>query len=304
MMPKPVTPCALKPQRRFYDLPDGRISAVHFGPNHTPPQLVMLHANGFNGYAYRSILEPLDVHSIALDQRGHGMSELPANPDDLQNWHIFKDDITTFFERYIEAPVVLAGHSYGAVTGILAMPHIKEKVKGYVGFDPVMVPGLLRWASQFPRSREWMKANIPIVRAAGRRKYVFENLEHALSRYTDRGAFKGFSQAALKDYLAGGLKSHADGVQLACHPLWEQAIFIAQHHNFFSGVKDLPQNTHIISAAIEPVSTPLLRALFRRRLNGGQLEYRKDFAHLFPFHHSEQSQEYLANVLQNAQPKV
>ena len=71
-MTKPSTPT-----RKFYDLRDGRISAVHFGDVSAPIRLVMLNANGFNGYSYKTILEPLGVHCVALDLRGHGMSELP-----------------------------------------------------------------------------------------------------------------------------------------------------------------------------------------------------------------------------------
>ena len=70
-MTKPSTPT-----RKFYDLRDGCISAVHFGDVSAPIRLVMLNANGFNGYSYKTILEPLGVHCVALDLRGHGLSEL------------------------------------------------------------------------------------------------------------------------------------------------------------------------------------------------------------------------------------
>ena len=89
------------PTRKFYDLRDGLISVVHFGDMSSAPRIVMLNANGFNGYSYKTILEPLGVHAIALDLRGHGMSELPTDINALKNWHIFRDDITEFFQRYI-----------------------------------------------------------------------------------------------------------------------------------------------------------------------------------------------------------
>jgi len=82
------------PERKFYELRDGRMSAVHFGDTSNPAQLVMLNANGFNGYSYKTIIEPLGVHAIALDMRGHGMSELPTDVAALKNWDVFRDDIT------------------------------------------------------------------------------------------------------------------------------------------------------------------------------------------------------------------
>ena len=96
------------PTRRSYELRDGQISGVHFGDVSQPVQLVMLNANGFNGYSYKTLLAPLGVHAIALDMRGHGMSELPTDSAALKNWHIFRDDVAEFFERYLDAPAVLA----------------------------------------------------------------------------------------------------------------------------------------------------------------------------------------------------
>ena len=107
------------PTRKFYDLRDGRISAVHLGDTSLSPALIMLNANGFNGYSYKTILEPLGVHAIALDLRGLGMSELPTEIDGLKNWHIFRDDITEFFQRYINAPVVSVSYTHLTLPTIL-----------------------------------------------------------------------------------------------------------------------------------------------------------------------------------------
>ena len=79
--------------RRFYDLKDGQISALHFGPKDEPIRLIFLHANGFNGQSYARILSALDVHSIALDLRGHGFSTLPVPDGPFHNFHLFRDDI-------------------------------------------------------------------------------------------------------------------------------------------------------------------------------------------------------------------
>ncbi|MDB2439501.1 alpha/beta fold hydrolase [Hellea sp.] len=274
------------PTRKFYDLRDGRISAVHFGDTAQPPQLVMLNANGFNGYSYKTILEPLGVHCIALDTRGHGMSELPTDIAALKNWYIFRDDVAEFFERYIEAPLVLAGHSYGAVTGILAMPLIKEKVSGYVGFDPVLVPGIGRLFNRMPGGRRHMKLRLPIARNAGRRKSTFESHEAAFARYKDRGAFRGFSDQALRDYLTGGLVPDGDGVKLACDPLWEQAIFVAQGHNVFKAAPHLPRNNSHVTFAGKygAVSFRSGRNAIAKVIGAENVVFDKERAHMFPMH--------------------
>jgi len=290
------------PTRKFYDLRDGSISAVHFGLTSNPVKLVMLHANGFNGYSYKTILEPLGVHCVALDLRGHGMSELPTDIKALKNWYIFRDDIAEFFDRYIDHSVVLAGHSYGAVTGILAMPQIKDKISGYVGFDPVLVPWLFRTMSRMPGSRSNMKKRIPIARNAGRRKSTFEGLEAAFTRYKDRGAFRGFTDEALRDYLTGGLVPDGQGVRLACDPLWEQAIFVAQGHNAFTAAPSLPRkNSHMSFAGKHgAVSFNRGRRFMGKIIGHENVVFNKERAHMFPMHDPNYAVSRLRETLQKA----
>jgi len=287
------------PTRKFYDMRDGRMSAVHFGDVSASVRLIMLNANGFNGYSYKTILEPLGVHSVALDLRGHGMSELPTDIAALKNWHIFRDDTVEFFDRYIDEPVVLAGHSYGAVTGILALPQIKEKVSGYVGFDPVLVPGVFRWINRLPGGRSYMKARLPIARNAGRRKSTFENFDAAFTRYKNRGAFRGFTDEALRDYLTGGLVPDGEGVKLACDPLWEQAIFVAQAHNVFKGAPHLPRdNSHITFAGkYGAVSFRSGRNVFANIIGRQNVVFDKERAHMFPMHDSDYASGRLREAL-------
>lgn len=287
------------PIRKFYDLRDGRISAVHFGDMSAPPRLIMLNANGFNGYSYKTILEPLGVHAIALDMRGHGMSELPIDVAALKNWHIFRDDVVGFFNRYTEAPLVLAGHSYGAVTGMLAMPQIKDKVSGYVGFDPVLIPALARMFNRLPGGRGFMKKRLPIARNAGRRRSTFESQEAAFERYKNRGAFRGFTDEALRDYLAGGLVPDGDGLKLACDPLWEQAIFVAQGHNVFKAIPYLPRhNSHATFAGKHgAVSFRAGRNAIAKVIGAENVVFDKNRAHMFPMHDPDYATGRLRDAL-------
>lgn len=286
--------------RRFYDLRDGSMSAVHFGDTCQPPRVVFANANGFNGQSYRSILEPLGVHAIALDYRGHGMSELPTPVRSLKNWQIFADDVAEFFDRYVDSPVLLGGHSFGAASSVIAAARIKDKLSGFVALDPVTMPFMPRLFSQLPGGRALMKRFIPIARGAGRRRYIFESAEAAFERYQGRGAFRGIPDAVLRDYLEGGLKPHPDGVQLACHPLWEQAIFAAQGSNIIKHLKHLPENTQIIYGGKAPVSTNAIRSKVSHRLRGGEVAYHRDYHHLFPFHEPEFAASVFKSVLDKA----
>lgn len=288
---------------RFYTYRDGTLAAWHFGTVDRPVRLVFIHANGFNGLTYRTILQPLAVQygiqCVALDMRGHGCTQLTVPTRGLQNWHIFRDDIIHFFESAITQPVVLAGHSFGAVSAILAAPALQDKIGAYVGFDPVMIPWFMRQWSRIRAGRALMAHLIPVARAAGQRRAVFASKEQAFAHYKGRGAFKRVSDRVLSDYLHAGLLPRSDsGMHLACQPLWEQAIFTAQAHNFLKSVPFLPVHSHIISAGYSAVSTAVLRARVAKVLTGGRIEFRSDFKHLFPLHHPNFARRALADAIE------
>ena len=57
----------------------------------TKSGLQFAHATGFNALTYKEILEPLSEHFNirAVDARGHGFTELKANPENMYDWKIY-----------------------------------------------------------------------------------------------------------------------------------------------------------------------------------------------------------------------
>ena len=289
--------------RKFYPLRDGEISALHFGDTTQPVRLLFTHANGFNALANREILEPLGVHTIALDMRGHGRTQLPTSPDELSTWQIFREDIVDFAERHLDGNFAIAGHSFGGISAILAAPYLKDRLTGYVGFDPVSMPRYIQRMSAFKFWRKNMKKRVPIARNAGRRRAVFDSAEAAFERYQGRGAFKYVSDQVIRDYLSGGLTENDDGtVRLSCDPQWEQAIFAAQNNNPYKAAKALPKNSHIVYAAKGgAVSTPSTRLRMKFAQPAMQIDFRKDLAHLFPFQNPAIAIDVLQDMLKRAE---
>lgn len=248
------------------------------------------------------MLEPLGVHSLALDLRGHGLTELPADQSKLVNWQTFADDIAYVFDDYIEGPIILAGHSYGAVSALLALPRIQNKVAGYAGFDPVLVPWLFQKIAKGKIGRGWMKRRIPIARKAGDRKSVFESIDAAFSRYQGRGAFKAVPDDVLRDYLEGGTVEAGDGtIRLACDPKWEQAIFVAQAHNAVPHLSLLPSPSRLIFAGGKgQVSSEPQRRRLARKFPHISVEFEKNRDHLFPLHDPDFASSVLSDVLNRA----
>ncbi|MEP1229208.1 MAG: alpha/beta fold hydrolase [Litorimonas sp.] len=294
-----------EPIRRDYAMADGTMSAIHFGRVQNPLKVVFLHANGFNGYVYKDIFEALGVHALALDLRGHGFTHLPKNIDRLTNFYIFRDDVVEFFNRHIDRPVVLGGHSLGAVSGILAAPKIQDKLNGYVGFDPVSLPGSARLLLSVPGGRSYAKKHFALARNAGRRKSAFESHDEAFARYKNRGAFQGVPDQILRDYLTGGLALGNDGAyHLCCDPSWEQAVFVAQNHNLYKAVHALPDNSHIIYAGkFNAVSTARTRGVVQKNQPNMTVSFDKDLEHLFPLQEPNLAAQILQGTLAQASYK-
>lgn len=217
-------------------LPDGEMAALDFGDERRPVDVVFLHATGFNAMTYRSILAPLSpgLRILAVDQRGHGASRLPAAPEKLRSWKPYRDDLLALLCALAGPPPVLAGHSMGGTVALLAAAARPAAVGGLVLFDPVVMSRWQTLTRHLPGKAQAMRKS-PLAANAAKRRAVFDSVEAAFAAYKGRGAFKTWSDVMLADYVAGGFHERDDGrVELACEPAMEAAIFANHNHNPWS----------------------------------------------------------------------
>lgn len=89
-------------------------------------------------------------HIIALDHRGHGGSSRGhANYQVLDN----VEDTVRFLQTHVSEPVVLMGHSLGAMTAAMVAARVPQKVRALVLEEP---PGTLL-TSGLKESRYWLQ---------------------------------------------------------------------------------------------------------------------------------------------------
>ncbi len=219
-------------RRVWFDAPGGRVAGLAFGAEKPTPDVVFLHATGFNARTYRTLLEPLGerFYVLALDARGHGATELPAPTFGYTSWRRHRDDLIAVLERFT-APVTLAGHSRGATVSLLAAGKRTDLVCGLALLEPVILPAVGYAASQLPLAPLLQRHTMPLARGAARRRNRFESREAAIAAFTGRGVFKSFSAEAIADYAADGLREDGGGFRLACAPAYEAATFCAQRHD-------------------------------------------------------------------------
>ena len=248
---------------------DGFVSGYAFGAYEGAPQIVFLHANGFNARTYASLLEPLGARarSLAIDLRGHGRTTLPADPARLRSWTVFRDDLIAVLESVAPGGAILAGHSMGATTALMAAAARPDLARALVLVDPVILPQPTYAAAAMPGSVSYMKRRFPIARQALRRRRFFESQKQAEEAFTGRGAFRTWREPFLKDYLADGLAyGGPDGLlKLSCAPEWEAACFAAQRNPVWSALKAAPETTVILGAETGSTICSAARRLFERR---------------------------------------
>jgi len=263
---------------------DGDIAITGFGSPAAVPDIVFLHANGFNGQCYAEVLAPLGAGHwvLAIDLRGHGRTTLPTSMEG-HRWQIFADDLLPALQKLGGMPRVLAGHSMGATSCLLACAGLTEAQlpQKLVLFDPVIAPPAF-YNPDAPPDHEF-----PLARLTAARRMEFPDREAAFAQYRGRGAFRSWPDQVLRDYLSDGLLPNAQGgVSLACAPAWEALNFAsaARSDPYPALVRpEIARKTQIFKAAENSTFNPKLDAL----APGVTVTLTEGSSHFLPMEHPE-----------------
>jgi pimeloyl-ACP methyl ester carboxylesterase len=208
----------------------GEAAVLDFGPAGRPVDIVFSHANGFNALTYRTVLAPLadeGLRILAIDQRGSGLSRLPAETEGRTSWMGIADDLLAVLTALEIENAVLAGHSMGGTVSLFVAARDPKRVKALGLFDPV-IPTI----EMLERARTGGLTHSLLTQGALRRRNLFPSRAAALEAYRGRGAFKTWPEAMLADYVEAGLRDRDDGqVELACSPAWEASNFSSHAHD-------------------------------------------------------------------------
>ena len=283
--------------RTEFATPQGSISICHWNqdaaltPDGKKPILHWAHANGFNAQTYDKLLAPLaeQLDIYAWDARGHGLTELPANPDEMKSWLIYAEDLERVIERLHAKSgqkIWLAGHSMGGCASVLLAAKRPDMVAGLVLVDPVIVPRLSLWG----RVMMWISASkgSDLHERAKKRRRDWPDMETVEKAYTGRGAFASWQDGFLQDYLQGGLLPITDAreddmqnrFRLACDPLWEAANFKGPQLDASAHIKKLRVPLTLLMA--ESGSTTYLVRPFKRLKGATKIDIVAGTTHFVP----------------------
>jgi pimeloyl-ACP methyl ester carboxylesterase len=265
--------------------------------NDDAPPLLFCHATGFCASVYKQMLQHLSgVYDVfALDMRGHGKTDLPADPKRLRSWDIYARDIAAFLDSQKREGWTLAGHSMGGVVVTVAAKN-RPDIAALRLIEPVVMPAYLTFAARTPFWR-LASARIPIVRGAAKRRASWPDRNQVLKSYQRKRIFSGWAEGVLGDYLEDGLvvADGACGVSLACDPRWEAATFAAHANDFWGAIRSSGVPVRVL-AADEASSTIPGRARMRCDSLGVRVRELAGLTHLAPMEDPARCAEFLANA--------
>lgn len=276
------------PRRDSIEIPDGRVSVLAW----PKPEIVsgaaihFAHANGFNAQTYVQLLTPLAKGRLVMasDLRGHGHSQLAADPVRMRSWMQYAHDLGELLKRLPGGPFVLGGHSMGATTSLLAAAQNPNLVRGLVLAEPVIMPSSVRWMARAAQALGFYDRVMPMAAQARRRKKHWPSIQSAFQAYRGRGAFKTWPDETLTDYLTGGLVEDPSGggMTLACAPDWEAANYAAGPPSVTSAIAKLQAPVVLLTGGLRSTCPlPVARWLASRAKNLKWLHF-PECSHFLP----------------------
>lgn len=216
------------------DLP---IAVYDFGG--VGPPLVLMHATGFHGVAYRPMAAVLagHFHVWAMDGPVHGRSGGPPIPagatrlDDLDpdavapvmGWDVVGTDLLRVIDELALDRPFGFGHSAGGASLLMAEEQAPGTFRAICCYEPVVLP-----------AEVWKDAasQPALAESALRRRPTFDSYDAAVENFAAKPPMNGFDPAALRDYVEGGFAPAGDGtVTLRCRPEAESASYLMATRN-------------------------------------------------------------------------
>ncbi|KAA5804944.1 alpha/beta hydrolase [Alkalicaulis satelles] len=279
------------PVRQTIALTQGDIALLTW-PAPGRPRLLAAHGNGFNAMSLKAMLTPLagrfDI--VAADLRGHGRTTLPTDPASHHGWTIFARDLTALMGALDRKPDLLAGHSMGAASLLLAAGAM-DNPPPLALIEPVVLPPAVYLAAYSPL---WplFRRRVGLGERARRRSNGWPDRKAVMDRYRAKPPFESWAPGVLEDYLQDGLVDTPDGVRLACDPAWEGANFEANRHNLMAAARKAGQRLHVLQAANG--STVLNPSGLKQR--GARLETLEGVSHLAPMENPAGASAWVAQI--------
>ena len=257
------------------------ISWLDWGGDGDP--LVLLHPNGFCAGIYDPLAKQLksSFRVVAVDLRGHGLSEFVVDENKLGNDDMASDVLAITNHLNFES-FYLLGVSLGGGVAIETAALAKERVKGLILIEAVAMP-IVDDASHEQFSKQ-PRGSHPLAVGARKRRVVWPDRSTVIESYGSRPPLNSLAKEVLEAYVHWGFKNREDGqIELACAPETEAIIFDSNRHGPIESFKKL-SDVESPSSVLYGSESDLSPAWFEKQAEmlGVQAE-RIDGSHFFLF---------------------
>lgn len=224
------------------------LAYFEWGTPSDEPTIFLVHATGFHARVWDQMISFLGVrHVIALDQRCHGRSENAP----VDNWTVFGRDTAEVIRSLGLSGAVGVGHSMGGHAITEAAAACSGAFSRLVLIDPVIAA-----PEAYREGRAKLGEHDASLHPTARRRSRFASVAEMVTRLEGRSGYARFLPAALRDYCEHGLipASDGDGLELACPPELEAAIYVTSRSNpaVYESVRSLTIPVMILRARRGP----------------------------------------------------
>ena len=200
-------------------------------PLPAPIDLLFIQATGFHGRVWDPVIRrlPASWRCLALDMRGHGLSDEAANG---YNWEELVADTAAAADALDLKAALGVGHSMGGfvIAAAAAQTQAKFRFRGLVLADPTITDAQepRRRSRRLPLSDAAATGNERVSPDTRRRGPVWDSPRAMFDSLRTRVPFDTWEPEALHAYCDFALVPHeGKGMRLACPPEVEAATFAA-----------------------------------------------------------------------------
>jgi pimeloyl-ACP methyl ester carboxylesterase len=275
---------------------DGIFSFIDWGGK--GPTAHFAHATGLCAGVYSPLAQILrsQLKVFGMDDRGHGKTGAPADPNNLQNWNIFADDLENFF-NFLSEPVIAIGHSRGATASLLLAIKRPELVRALILIDPTILPYHLMWWLYLAQKTGFVR-RVPIVATAARRRYVWPDRQTMLESYRAKAVFRSWQNGFLEAYVESGTEETPDDkIQLCCAPAWESRCFAVCPHDIWRHVPRLQLPALVLYGARSDTFLAPAAKRFKAKVPSASMVPLEGTGHFVPMERPAETAEIIINFL-------
>jgi pimeloyl-ACP methyl ester carboxylesterase len=217
-----TTGYAMPGESRFIDVRGTRLHYLHWDGDGTP--VLILHGNTHAGGVYEPLGDRLaSGHEVlALDLRGHGLSD---KPDNDYAWSVFRDDVAGLLDQLDLRDAVFVAHSRGGGVTLLGAAARPDRVRGVVTYEPTL-PASISGALAPTETPEARMQRL-VARAENRRSTVPDR-EAVYNHFRGRGAFVNWRDEYLRAFVRHCvIETEGGGVELASPTRIEAQLYTA-----------------------------------------------------------------------------